>query len=356
MSQEKGSSENAKSALADYLDDMLSTTVGGSPLPADEDESKANAASVDAKPHDSEKVAPSIDPKVEKEKPEESMAENKAVSRDLLAEPTVKSVAKKPPAKTKEAAAKPQAPKQTPASRREFAEPETTISKPKLAPPKISLAQPKLAPKVEAPAPELEEKVVDKLVEKEALATQTASVSETGVEQAAASETENKAIVRPAEWYQNGRPEWAQDRFEALLFSVAGLKLAVPLVSLGSIHRIEEEMTPLVGRADWFMGLYRTGDRNIQVVDTACWVMPRHYHEGVKEGYEFIIRLGDSNWGVACDSVAQAIQLAPDQVKWRTERSKRAWLAGTVIDHMCALLDAEMLNYLLEEDAKKRRV
>jgi purine-binding chemotaxis protein CheW len=80
--------------------------------------------------------------------------------------------------------------------------------------------------------------------------------------------------------------------------------------------------------------------------------MPRQYHEAVLEGYHFVIRLGDTNWGVACDSVAEAIQLEPEQVKWRTERSKRAWLSGTVIDHMCALLDAEMLSYLLQQDVR----
>ena len=158
----------------------------------------------------------------------------------------------------------------------------------------------------------------------------------------------------PRPWLDNGRPEWGQERFECLLFSVAGLKLAVPLISLGSIHKLDKDLTPLVGRASWFMGLYRWGDRNIQVVDTAKWVMPDRYHDEVKEGYHFIIRLGDSNWGMACDSVDQAIQLEPTQVKWRTERSKRPWLSGTVIDHMCALLDADTLGWLLDKDARKQ--
>lgn len=159
-------------------------------------------------------------------------------------------------------------------------------------------------------------------------------------------------VREPEEWLSNGRPVWAQDRFECLLFSVAGLKLAVPLISLGAIYQIEKEFTPLVGRADWFMGLYRTQDRNVQVVDTAKWVMPDRYHEQVREGYHYIIRLGDNNWGIACDSVHEAIQLEPTQVKWRTERSKRPWLSGTVIDHMCALLDADMLGYLLHQDER----
>lgn len=146
-------------------------------------------------------------------------------------------------------------------------------------------------------------------------------------------------------------PDWTGRRFECLLFSVAGLKLAVPLMSLGAIYKIEKDFTPLVGRAKWFMGLYHHLDRNVRVVDTAQWVMPERSNPQVREGYKFIIRLGDSDWGMACDAVHQSIQLYPDQVKWRSERTKRVWLYGTVIDHMCALIDADALNALLEQQA-----
>jgi purine-binding chemotaxis protein CheW len=165
------------------------------------------------------------------------------------------------------------------------------------------------------------------------------------------SELETK---QPRPWLENGRPVWGQKRFECLLFSVGGLKLAVPLISLGAIYRLEKELTPLVGRADWFMGLYRSGDRNVQVVDTAKWVMPDRWSEKVRDGYQFVIRLGDNNWGMACDLVEQAVQLEPTQVKWRTSRSKRPWLSGTVIDHMCALLDADTLGHMLQQQDKTR--
>ncbi len=150
------------------------------------------------------------------------------------------------------------------------------------------------------------------------------------------------------------RPPWLDRRFECLLFSVAGLKLAVPLMSLGAIYKIEKEMTPLVGRASWFMGLYHHLDRNVRVIDTAQWVMPERCHAAVRDNYQFIIRLGDSDWGMACDAVHESIQLYPDQVKWRSERTKRAWLYGTVIEHMCALIDAEAFNLILNQQGTKQ--
>lgn len=148
-----------------------------------------------------------------------------------------------------------------------------------------------------------------------------------------------------------GPPVWAKERFECLLFTVAGLKLAVPLISLGAIYKIESHFTPLVGRASWFMGLYRHDGRNVRVVDTAQLVMPDRVRDATRENYRYIIRLGGNNWGVACDSVQESIQLQPEEVKWRTERSKRGWLSGTVIEHMCALIDVEALTDILKKEA-----
>ena len=195
------------------------------------------------------------------------------------------------------------------------------------------------------------DKVAETMPETARSAQQRAPDSVVGKSKPAA---EPVADSKPQTWMENGRPAWGQRRFECLLFTVAGLKLAVPLVSLGSIYKIDKDLTPLVGRADWFMGLYRSGERNVQVIDTARWVMPDRWSEQCRKNYHFIIRIGGNNWGMACDAVEQAVHLEPSQVKWRTERSKRPWLSGTVIDYMCALLDAETMGYLLQRQAKLR--
>tara|TARA_R110002049_G_scaffold73894_10_gene190793 strand:- start:1211 stop:2377 length:1167 start_codon:yes stop_codon:yes gene_type:complete len=166
--------------------------------------------------------------------------------------------------------------------------------------------------------------------------------------------TEREVVISSDQVVQkNDKPDWANGRFECLIFSVAGLKLAVPLISLGAIYKIEKEFTPLVGRVSWFMGLYHHLDRNIRVVDTAQLVMPERCTPEVRASYKFIIRLGGNDWGIACDAVHQSIQLSPDQVKWRSERSKRAWLFGTVIDHMCALIDTDSLSTMLNQHGTK---
>jgi len=313
--------ENAKQALADYYDDIFGS-MSSSPLSGREVESSQTAEPVPG-------VSKATTPKSTQSQQE------KTAKATVFAEPEV---AKKIP----------------------------TLAPPKIKPATVEKVEVKTQTALQTEAPSADDNPVEAIAKPKndldsappALDTQTKNtqLSEASTATETTVSDQKKQIQKPADWLANGRPQWAQDRFECLLFSVAGLKLAVPLVSLGSIHRIESEFTPLVGRADWFLGLYRTGERNIQVVDTAKWVMPEQYHARVIDGYDFVIRLGDSNWGVACDSVAQAITLEPEQVRWRTERSKRAWLSGTVIDHMCALLDADMLNYMLEEDAIKGRI
>ncbi|SNC67265.1 purine-binding chemotaxis protein CheW [Marinobacter sp. es.048] len=143
------------------------------------------------------------------------------------------------------------------------------------------------------------------------------------------------------------RPEWSEQPFECLIFTVAGLQLAVPLILLGAIHRIEEEIRPIPGSPRWYMGIRPDRDHNLRVVDTAEWIMAGRVPSGVRDNYRFVIRLDNSDWGLACDDVAQSFTLRPDEVRWRTARSKRPWLAGTVIDHMCALIDVRTMADLL---------
>ncbi|WP_111497701.1 chemotaxis protein CheW [Marinobacter bohaiensis] len=153
-----------------------------------------------------------------------------------------------------------------------------------------------------------------------------------------------------------GRPDWADSAFECLIFKVAGLQLAVPLVLLGAIHRIESDLHQIPGRPRWFMGMLPSGDHNLRVVDTAEWVMSGRVPEGARDGYKFVIRLDQSEWGLACDEVAQSFTLRPDDVRWRSERSRRPWLAGTVVDHMCALLDVQAMTQLLSRAEQQQRL
>jgi len=159
----------------------------------------------------------------------------------------------------------------------------------------------------------------------------------------------------PFEVTADGQPAWAEEPFECLLFDVAGLTLAVPLVCLGSIYPLaDQELTPLFGQPDWFLGILPSQAGNLKVLDTARWVMPDRYRDDFREGLQYVISVQGYEWGLAVHQVSRSIRLDPSEVKWRTQRSQRPWLAGTVIEHMCALVDVTALAELIASGAVKQ--
>ena len=152
----------------------------------------------------------------------------------------------------------------------------------------------------------------------------------------------------------DGRPAWAAEPFECLLFDVAGLTLAVPLVCLGSIYSLAgQELTPLFGQPEWFLGILPSQAGNLKVLDTARWVMPDRYRDDFRQGLQYVISVQGYEWGLAVHQVSRSLRLDPNEIKWRTHRGQRPWLAGTVIEHMCALLDVSELAELIASGGAK---
>ena len=129
---------------------------------------------------------------------------------------------------------------------------------------------------------------------------------------------------------------------------MAGLTLAVPLTTLGGIHRLEK-IGPLFGKPSWFKGVMLYREEKLNVVDTAMWVMPEKYNQNLAEtlNYQYLIMLGESNWGLASDKLVNNVTLNKDDVKWRESSGKRPWLAGMVKERMCALIDVYQLISML---------
>jgi len=153
------------------------------------------------------------------------------------------------------------------------------------------------------------------------------------------------------------RPEWANEPFQILLFEVAGLKLAVPLLELCGVIEWTDSVTEMPGHADFYMGILQHLDYKIAVIDTARMVLPTNKleqfaEEDPRDRVNHIVLIDDYRWGLACDTIGEVITLKPDEVRWRTSKNSRNWLAGTVIEHMCALLNSEGFADMLENGQK----
>lgn len=139
---------------------------------------------------------------------------------------------------------------------------------------------------------------------------------------------------------------------ECLIFKVAGLKLAIPLSVLGGVHNASDKITPLFGQASWSLGVWQSDEQKLTIVDSAQLIMPERGISLNDQGFSFVIQLDRSHWALACQEICDTITLVYDSIKWRGDNSKRPWLAGTVIDEMCALIDVPNLMGMLEDNTR----
>lgn len=146
-------------------------------------------------------------------------------------------------------------------------------------------------------------------------------------------------------------PEWAEQRFQCLLFKVSGLSLAVPLVKLNSVIAWDENITETPNQTDWYLGLIQHLQKQVKVIDTALLVLPENRREALElasaDRLGHILLVDDYKWGLACDSIGDVVWLTKDEVKWRQNKQTRPWLAGTSLQHLCAIMDTDVFANML---------
>ncbi len=150
-------------------------------------------------------------------------------------------------------------------------------------------------------------------------------------------------------------PAYAQEEFPALFFKVGHLMLAAPLTDLSRTIRFDDNLTKIPQQPIWFMGLKEEQGVKLGVLNMAYLVQGktragiRNYQ---KQPLENIILTEDGQWGFACDKVVSIAKVSPDKVRWRTNRKKKPWLVGTIIDELVVIVD---LKQLLPSRKRKRQ-
>jgi len=141
--------------------------------------------------------------------------------------------------------------------------------------------------------------------------------------------------------------EWRAKPFQALLFQVHAVQFAAPLIRLQGVVPWSEEIADLPETPDWFLGLLACRDHNVRVVDTAKLVMQGQKFD-VESSPGHIILLDKGRWGMTCDGLNEVVNVAPQSVQWRARKANRPWLAGTLREKLCAVLDVGALARMLE--------
>jgi len=200
-----------------------------------------------------------------------------------------------------------------------------------------------------------------KLIEPDASLTEqknnkdnSAIIDIAGKENAAAVEIVNTGIKTEPTSLRDRLP----NRFQALLFEVDGLQLAIPLIELGGIFQMQT-LNKIPGKPRWLMGMLVKSEMNYQCVNTALWMAPEKYSESQAEqlAYRYAVQLGKTAWVLACSNVQSTHELNYDDIQWRDQGKKRPWLAGMIKQKMCALIDAnQLIGLLASKSTDTRRV
>jgi purine-binding chemotaxis protein CheW len=153
---------------------------------------------------------------------------------------------------------------------------------------------------------------------------------------------------------QDGVPEWGKGSFKSLIFNIGELKLAVPLTKLGGIHKIDYKPTPMPDKPAWCLGIVADPIGNISLINSVLWMIPEKYDVAKANGldYELFIVLDKSRWGLACTAVDSAITVSEKDIRWNHKKSKRPWLAGMIVEEMCALVDVDTLLLMLDNQSQ----
>ena len=200
----------------------------------------------------------------------------------------------------------------------------------------------------------LVEEIPDNVVKVFPKQVQPVEVLETPVTQTVSAEVTIDAPQEeiPPEPAAQTYPDWVEDEFQCLMFKVVGISMAVPLARLNGVIPWNNNLTPMPGHSEAFLGLLRHLDKNVKVMDTAKVILPAEQLQQLDtedERINKILLMDEGRWGLACDDVGEVIMLRKDEVRWRTSSGRRPWLAGTISERLCALLDTEVLAEILSE-------
>lgn len=332
----------SEKVMLEYLDQLLSEE-SAEPQPAvqTDDEAQSVAIGSNASKSVAEKLGESY-----------HQAHDKASPRTQTPPPTTSPIKKSRPLLRKAAELSPAA-----LAAKPFKEPDTVA--PETDTNSIAKLLQQVSTKQEAKIAKERQKTVDlvRSVNQEVALPETATKVETETPVVDDTKTDTTlAVETPAPATEVVQETFPDKPFQALFFSVAGLSLAVPLQELGGIHKLTE-LNSLFGKPAWFKGVMLSRGKKLNVVDSARWVMPEKYNKTMEEqlNYQYLIMLGESNWGLAAESLVETESISPDAVKWRKNSHKRPWLMGTIKEKMCALLHVSDLIAMLEQGIDARQ-
>ena len=149
---------------------------------------------------------------------------------------------------------------------------------------------------------------------------------------------------------------YESDDIECKVFSIAGLDLALPLLSFR--ETMEKQKILSVNKKSRKAGVCIGGinreNKFIKIADLSFLIMDvenNAEHAGKYEGkWVDVLFINGCSAGIIFDEVIQTQTISHKDVCWRNANSDRTWLAGTVKRYGFSLLDAPEIIHLLNAE------
>ena len=133
---------------------------------------------------------------------------------------------------------------------------------------------------------------------------------------------------------------------DAVIFTVDGLRLALPAEKLARIVDFPAEILPAGCPQPWHVGRCVIEQAVLDIIDPAEIVIPSSHRvrtsDERRHDMRHLLLIAATSWALACQEV-ETVTLDTAQIHWRTAHTRRRWLAGTVMSHGCGLLDVDGL-------------
>jgi len=135
------------------------------------------------------------------------------------------------------------------------------------------------------------------------------------------------------------QPTWVSDELEVLICVVNNVKLAIPMSAIAEQIDFNANLKHVENQPSWVLGLNIEGNSFVAVVDTANLLLQLPLRDVRKQGYEKVILLAGSRWGLAVDGCLTQCTLKSVDVKWRQDSEVRPWLCGTELSQQLAIVN-----------------
>ena len=143
---------------------------------------------------------------------------------------------------------------------------------------------------------------------------------------------------------------WKASPFQALLFDVNGLQLALHCQDAKAILPWPEAELAQRNEAqkldEAVLGIYQQAPYQTTIIDAPYIFLPAELRHNA-DNASFIIIIGDGQWALSCHKINAIITLSPEDIKWRKNAGTRPWLSGTSVEKGCSIVNIDELVKLL---------